>query len=50
MDFELTPRARESRARLPAFVDEVVAPGTLPYAEQVHASGDDHFTLPSWKR
>ena len=46
MDFELTPRAREYRDRLLAFVDAVVAPGTVTYAEQVHASGDDHFHPP----
>src|ERR1700730_5599561 len=46
MDFELTPRAHEMRARLAAFIAEKVDPAEPVYREQVATSGDAHFHPP----
>jgi acyl-CoA dehydrogenase len=46
MDFDLTPRAEELRARLAAFIAEKVDPAEPVYREQVEASGNPHFHPP----
>lgn len=46
MDFELTPRCREFRERLEAFMDERVYPAEAVYEEQLRESGDPHAQPP----
>ena len=46
MDFALSARTEELRARLANFVAERVDPAEAVYAEQVAASGDPHFHPP----
>ena len=46
MDFALSPRTDELRARLRAFIDEHVEPAVPVFRQQVEASGDPHFHPP----
>jgi len=46
MDFEPTPRCREFRERLEAFMDERVYPAEAVYEEQLRESGDPHAQPP----
>ena len=46
MDFAISPKAEELRARLLDFVTEHVEPSTPVYFEQVRESGDSHFHPP----
>ena len=46
MDFALSARTDELRARLRAFIDEHVEPAVPVYRQQVEASGDPHFHPP----
>ncbi|WP_249010609.1 acyl-CoA dehydrogenase family protein [Conexibacter sp. DBS9H8] len=46
MNFELTPRAAELRARLEAFMDERVYPAEPIWAEQVRAAATPHVHAP----
>ena len=46
MDFEPTPRCRELRERLEAFMDERVYPAEAVYEEQLRESGDPHAQPP----
>ncbi len=46
MDFELSPKAKELRERLLAFMEESVFPAEAVYEEQMRASGDPHFHPP----
>ncbi len=49
MDFSLSPKVEDLRARLVAFMDEHVYPAEKIAAEQVHASGDEHCEPPVMK-
>ncbi len=46
MDFALSARTDELRARLQAFIDEHVEPAVPVFRQQVVASGDPHFHPP----
>src|SRR4030088_2591617 len=46
MDFDLTPRAEELRARLAAVIAAKGDPAEPVYREQVEASGNPHFHPP----
>jgi acyl-CoA dehydrogenase len=46
MDFALTPKVEDLRARLVAFMDQYVYPAEKVAAEQVEASGDEHLEPP----
>ncbi|HSO94688.1 MAG TPA: acyl-CoA dehydrogenase family protein [Acidimicrobiia bacterium] len=46
MDFALSARTEELRARLRAFIDEQVEPAVPVFRQQVEASGDPHFHPP----
>jgi acyl-CoA dehydrogenase len=46
MDFALSARTEELRARLRAFIDEHVDPAAPAFRQQVEASGDPHFHPP----
>jgi len=46
MDFALSARTDELRARLRAFIDEHVEPAAPVFRQQVEASGDPHFHPP----
>jgi acyl-CoA dehydrogenase len=46
MDFALSARTEELRARLRAFIDESVEPAVPVFRQQVEASGDPHFHPP----
>ena len=46
MDFALSARTEELRARLRAFIDEQVEPAVPVFHQQVEASGDPHFHPP----
>ena len=46
MDFSLSPRAKEYRDRLAAFITEVVNPAEEIYAQQVKEIGDPHASPP----
>ena len=46
MDFALSARTDELRARLGAFIDERVEPAVSVFRQQVEASGDPHFHPP----
>ncbi len=46
MDFELSPKAKDLRERLLAFMEESVYPAEAVYEEQMRSSGDPHFHAP----
>ncbi|MDA8262582.1 MAG: acyl-CoA dehydrogenase family protein [Actinomycetota bacterium] len=46
MDFELSPKAKDLRERLLAFMEESVYPAEAVYEEQMRAAGDPHFHPP----
>ncbi len=46
MDFELSPKAKDLRERLLAFMEESVYPAEAVYEEQMRSAGDPHFHPP----
>ncbi len=46
MDFELSPKAKDLRERLLAFMEESVYPAEEVYEEQMRSSGNPHFHAP----
>ncbi len=46
MDFELSPKAKDLRERLLAFMEESVYPAEALYEEQMRSAGDPHFHPP----
>ena len=46
MNFEFSERCRDLREQLNGFMEEVVLPAEVTYAQQIAAAGDPHFDAP----